>query len=167
MSMRELPVSCGSPPAVCQAARRADKTAGVKKHVAVRHISADCVRTIYALSGAAADLVDPRTNGDATRLSRQKPRRNTARWRSVGIEALSVDRLAEAPSGCPVAQEHDAGTEGLALHQAQARDLGRVREQPLAAPEHDWIGESRHSSTSPAAISSRTSLMLPVFTMSD
>jgi hypothetical protein len=41
MSMGELPVSCGPPPAACPAAKRADKTAGVKKHVAARHISAD------------------------------------------------------------------------------------------------------------------------------
>ena len=29
----------------------------------------------------------------------------------------------------------------MALHQTQARDLGRVREQALAAPEDDWICE--------------------------
>ncbi len=55
--------------------------------------------------------------------------------------ATAGQRLAEAPSGCPVAQERDAGAKGLALHQTQARHLGRVREEPLAAPEHDWIGE--------------------------
>src|SRR5512132_2640059 len=51
--------------------------------------------------------------------------------------------LAAAPSDRSVAQEHDATAKGLALHQVQARDPGRVREQPLAAPEHDWIGEER------------------------
>lgn len=42
---------------------------------------------------------------------------------------------------CPVAQGHDAGAKGLALHQTQGRDPGRVREQPLAAAQHDRIGE--------------------------
>src|SRR5512144_1228007 len=39
--MGELPVSCGSPAAVCPAARRADKTAeAAREHAAGRHVSA-------------------------------------------------------------------------------------------------------------------------------
>jgi hypothetical protein len=49
----------------------------------------------------------------------------------------------------------------------KAWDRARVREQLLAAPEHDWIGEEPVRVDEPAAaMSSRTSLMLPVLTMS-
>jgi hypothetical protein len=61
-----------------------------------------------------------------------------------------VHRLAEAPSGCAVAQEHDAGAKGLALDQTQARDLrSGPRTTVGRARARLDIHATRHSVTAP------------------
>src|SRR5680860_1493780 len=69
-------------------------------------------------------------------------------------------RLARAPASVlrrPIAQEHDAGAKRLAFHKPQRRDLGRVREQPPAPPEHHRVHEQSVLVTSPAAMRSPVS----------
>jgi hypothetical protein len=106
-------------------------------------------RRVPALALAGSTDPDPTASPSSSRTSRRLEPSADPCLRSR-LYVGQPNRLAEAPSGCSVAQEHDAGAKRLALHQTQARDRGPLCEQSLAAPEHDWLLPSLAGSRRPA-----------------
>jgi hypothetical protein len=115
--------------------RRLSWAAGSAGHRRTRRATRVCPMTCLVVAIVLASRGRSRTGRSGSWSTTERLVARCSRSWLTGSRRDTVGaRPAEAPSGCPVAQEHDAGAKGLALHQTQAQDLGRVREQPLAAP---------------------------------